>query len=125
MSRYTPKAEECLLWCVIQAQGADVGTVWLERAAGSDEANLGILLGDPELFGRGIGKRAIELAIAKACRRAPLRVVRLHVRDDNARAITCYERCGFCIVGSGVREAGGRRYRFFGMEKRLDGESAT
>lgn len=125
MSRYAPKAGECLLWCVIEAHGTDVGTVWLERAAASDEANLGILLGDPCLFGQGIGKRAIDLAIAKACSLVPLRVIRLHVRDDNARAIACYEHCGFRVVGSGTREAGGRRYGFFGMEKRLDNESAT
>lgn len=125
MSRYCPNPGACLLWCVIEAQGDDAGTVWVERAAGSNEAVLGILLGEPRLFGLGIGRRAIELAIAKARTIAPLRVLRLHVRENNVRAIACYEHCGFHVVASGTRELGGRTYAFLRMEKRLDSESAT
>lgn len=125
MSRHSPHVEACLLWCVIEAQGNDAGTVWLERATEPGEAILGILIGDPHLFGQGIGRRAIQLAIAKARTLAPLRVIRLHVRDDNARAIACYEHCGFQVVASGTRERGGRRYGFLRMEKRLDNESVT
>src|ERR1700680_4646935 len=47
------------LWFVIEVDDTEVGTVWLERGKTADEAVLGILLGDPLLFGRGIGRHAI------------------------------------------------------------------
>lgn len=122
MSRYVPDPETCLLWWVIQAEGRDVGTVWLESAE-PHAAVLGILLGDPALFGKGIGRRAIELALDQACRMAPLQVARLNVRAENKRAISCYERCGFHVVASGTRERLGTRYDFLTMEKCLKKES--
>ena len=118
MSRYAPHPNQCVLWCVIQSDGNDVGTVWLE-SAGPGAAVLGILLGDPDLFGRGIGARAIELAVERACQAEPLTVVRLNVRSSNSRAVACYERCGFIVVASGIREGVGAPYAFLTMEKRL------
>lgn len=125
MARYTPAPGSCLLWCIVQADGLDVGTVWLENLAEPGAANLGILLGDPSVFGRGIGQKAINLAIEKACATSQLRAIRLHVRDGNERAIACYERCGFRVVDSTTRVAGGKSYMVLGMERLLDHRSAT
>jgi len=125
MSRYVPHPETCLLWCVVRADGEDIGTVWLESAE-PHAVVLGILLGDPALFGRGIGTRAIGLALERACDLAPLHVARLHVRSGNRRAIACYERSGFRVTGSGTRETLGSRYEFLTMEKPLrSGRAST
>jgi RimJ/RimL family protein N-acetyltransferase len=135
MSRYMPKAGDAAIatdqerpasWYVIVADGAEVGTVWLEQDRKPDTVVLGILLGDASLFGHGIGRNAIHLAIEEASRSGSFRVVRLNVRADNGRAIGCYERCGFHAVGSGTREAGGKSFRYLSMEKELgSGEGST
>lgn len=124
MSRYTPHPERCFLWCVIQADGDDVGTVWLERLD-SHTVLLGIFLGDPGAMGQGIGSRAIDLALKRALRIAPVQLVRLNVRETNRRAIACYERCGFRTVASGTRQAADTQYDFLTMEKRLQPDNAS
>ena len=118
MSRYVPRPEKCFLWWVIQAGGNDVGTLWLESAE-PQTVLLGVLLGDPELYGRGIGSRAIALALEQVSRAASIRTVRLNVRAGNGRAIACYERCGFRVVASGTREALGSRHEFLTMERQV------
>ena len=129
MSRHTPRGiiasaapnqESHLWWYVIVADGAEVGTVWLEQDHDSDAAVLGILLGDSSLFGHGIGKAAVNLAIKEASCDGRFRVIRLNVREENVRAVGCYERCGFRIVSSGMREAAGKSFRFLSMEKELE-----
>ncbi len=119
MSRYAPVAGRVLAWYVIQAQGRDVGTVWLEQETDPREARLGIMLADPSLLGRGIGRQAIQLAIGNIAKTRSIDLIHLHAREDNARAIACYRHCGFEIIDSGSRSAAGRAYRFWRMERRL------
>lgn len=108
-----------LLWYVIRVDDTDCGTVWLERETERSYARLGILLGDDSLFGLGIGERAVNLALERAPELS-VSTVALHVRQSNARAIACYEKCGFVAVGSGVkRKPDGGEIRFLRMERRL------
>jgi len=108
-----------VLWYVIRADGVDVGTVWLEREAPASAARLGVFLGDEALFGLGIGGRAVALTLKKAPELAVC-MVALHVRQENDRAIACYEKCGFVPVGSGVkRKPDGGDVRYLRMERRL------
>ena len=94
-----------LAWFAILADGQPVGHIWLEREISEiGVATLGILIGKPELLGKGIGGKAITLAVAASRERWPLRCIRLRVRKNNARAIACYERCGFTIVGEGMKD---------------------
>lgn len=122
MSRYSPRSKNAALWDVVVVGSRDVGTVWLERTPEPDTFTLGILLGEPTLFGQGIGQKTIGLALEKIRTIPGLRVVRLHVRKDNPRAIRCYESCGFKIVSSGTRTGGGATFEFFRMEKLLASE---
>ena len=109
-----------LLWRVIQADGRDAGTVWLEEAENGREAALGILLGETALFGKGIGRAAIKLALAEARDLFPFRRVILHVRKANARAIACYRACGFAVCGEGEKPApSGAGIPFLTMELSL------
>ena len=92
-------------WFAILVDGQPVGHIWLEREISEiGVAILGILIGKPELFGKGIGGEAIPLAVAASRERWPLRCIRLGVRKNNARALACYERCGFTIVGEGTKQ---------------------
>src|SRR5262245_31643668 len=113
MSRYRPRnpsitahsPEQGILWFVIQFSRRDVGTIWLESDTGSDQAVLGILLGEESIFGLGIGQKAINLALEKARQLGQFRTVLLNVRENNTRAITCYKKCGFHTVASGVKRS--------------------
>ncbi len=106
------------VWYVVSAGGEDVGMLWLEKERADDDAAvLGILLDCPESLGQRIGRQAIRLAIR--CARAELGfdTVWLRVRQNNARAIAAYQRCGFSVVGEGVKVgADGEALRYFVME---------
>ncbi|MFN3766895.1 MAG: GNAT family N-acetyltransferase [Ectopseudomonas guguanensis] len=93
--------ERGLLWLVIQVDGADVGTVWLEKEASTPQAILGIFIGVESWFGRGIGSEAIcqVLRVAQATKFCT--AVRLNVRQSNSRAISCYRHCGFVVSHHG------------------------
>jgi len=87
------------VWYVIQKDRIDIGTIWLEKLPGEiSSVKLGILIGSEQHFGKGIGRRAIELAIQKAKSSFAFDRVILHVRRTNTRAIRSYSRCGFRIV---------------------------
>ena len=121
MSNTRPKRDGGrLIWRVIQSGGADAGTVWIEEAENGREAALGILLGETALFGKGIGRAAIKLALAEARDLFPFRRVILHVRKANARAIACYRACGFVVCGEGEKPApSGAGIPFLTMELSL------
>ena len=127
MSRYRPRPEalgpgmtSAPLWFVIALDGVPVGTLWFESGIEPDEAVLGILLGDQSIFGRGIGRRAIELAVEQLkCATAVARIT-LNVRTTNARAISCYLRCGFKTVRTTEKQlADGSRVHYHTMKKDL------
>jgi RimJ/RimL family protein N-acetyltransferase len=109
-----------LLWYVIVADGADVGTVWLEPGEEPGECVLGVFLGDPALFGRGIGTVAIGLALDDCRAAGGVDTVTLHVRRENHRAIACYAKLGFTVTAEGVKELpGGGAVPFYEMRARL------
>lgn len=88
------------VWYIIQVDGRDIGTIWLEKLPDkSRSVKLGILIGFEEYFGKEIGRHAVELAIEKAESSLSFERIFLHVRCNNIRAIRCYSKCGFKIVG--------------------------
>lgn len=91
-----------LFWQVVVADDREVGTVWIERLERC-EARLGVYLGDPADFGRGIGQAALRLAIADFRAACPGDALSLHVRESNARAIACYRAAGFEIVETATK----------------------
>ena len=112
MSRFYPHSfaedgttcSDLYRWYVIQANGEQVGTVWLEKGDLKDEvATLGILIGEEDHLGTGIGGRAIPLAIESASEDLGFKAVHLRVRKQNQRAIACYENCGFYTLGEGCK----------------------
>ena len=94
MARFKPDTA-ALVWNVIVCKGQDVGSVWLERTEQPDEARLGILLGEPALLGRGIGRKAILLTIEAVTRVHPLRLITLNVRESNERGISVMNTAAF------------------------------
>jgi RimJ/RimL family protein N-acetyltransferase len=71
--------------------------IMVEAHGFGPDPELGIVIGRRDLWGRGIGSAAVRLMLAAAAERG-WRTVRLATLTENARAIRCYERCGFRIV---------------------------
>jgi RimJ/RimL family protein N-acetyltransferase len=67
---------------------------WINRIA-----KMGIILGDIESRGKGIGKIALELALKYTFNNLNLRKITLDVISDNKAAIALYEKVGFVEEG--------------------------
>jgi len=63
---------------------------WLCR-----HAELGMVIGDKDYWGRGYGTDAVRVLLRLAFDKVGLHRIHLHVFDFNQRAISCYEKCGF------------------------------
>jgi RimJ/RimL family protein N-acetyltransferase len=107
-----------LLWFVILVDGYEAGAIWLEPGGVTGQRILGVFLGQKELLGQGIGSRAIRLAVAALRKTDPAaEQVVLNVRESNARAIACYQSCGFQTIGSGLKSlASGGTLAFLRMQ---------
>ena len=80
--------------------GAYIGQVDLFGLNTIDRhAELGIVIGNPQWHGQGIGTEAIMLMLDFAFRHANLQRIELWVDADNAGAIRCYKKAGFVHEG--------------------------
>jgi RimJ/RimL family protein N-acetyltransferase len=61
------------------------------------KATLGILIGDKNYWGKGIGKEATKLLINYAFQKLNLKEINLGVISANKRAISLYKKLGFKI----------------------------
>ena len=96
-----------------QAESRLIGRITLRDRAG-DTARLGIYL-HPDYCGQGYGTEALRRFCRLAAETLGLTWLKLDVAIDNARAISCYRKCGF--VPGAVIERGS--FRFLQMERRL------
>jgi len=63
---------------------------WKNRAA-----EVGIVIGEKDYWGKGYGTDALKTLLRFAFQEMNLHRVQLRVHDYNARALRCYEKCGF------------------------------
>ena len=129
MSRVFPKCfnennfdnSEFFDWFVIVNDGIDVGCIWLEKEHIDDNfVQLGIIIGNEELFSKGIGREAIEQVLRKSKIIIHSQKVRLNVRKNNIRAQACYTACGFSIISQDVKTNDQyEEIEFFTMEKTI------
>lgn len=68
-----------------------------DPAHGTSE--LGITIGDPAYWNRGIGRECVVLLLDYAIRLLNIRKVWLRVWANNERGIRCYRACGFIEDG--------------------------
>jgi len=81
---------------MIEAEGSRlVGEIRLLGIHPCGRAELAILIGEKEYWGRGYGGEAIGLLLHLAFEELGLRRITLIADADNERGIRCYERCGF------------------------------
>jgi len=108
-------------WFVVVNDDVDVGSVWLEKENVDDNViQLGILIGREDLWGKGIGRKAIEQAILSSQPVLKASTVRLNVRKNNMHAQACYTACGFYEVSQGFKtNEHSERIEFFTMERKI------
>ena len=82
---------------------------WTHRAA-----ELGIVIGEKEYWGRGFGSDAIRTLVRFGFEEMNLHRIHLHVYEDNARAIRAYEKCGFQHEGR-LRDGVYRHGRYYDL----------
>jgi RimJ/RimL family protein N-acetyltransferase len=80
--------------------GVLIGNCGLGHLSQRDHnAELGIMIGDKEYWNKGYGTDAIKTLLRYAFDEMNHHRVYLSVDSDNARAIRCYEKCGFQVEG--------------------------
>ena len=96
--------ESCLP-CIIEQAGRPVGYVQLCQLEAGElheyslepaglAYGLDLFIGEPELWGQGIGRQIVS-ALTQALFARGAEWVTLDPHIDNARALRCYESCGF------------------------------
>lgn len=106
------------VWYAILLDGEAIGGVWVDRRRPGDSIGiLGIIIGEPDVLGRGIGRRAISMAIECAVEILGVSRIRLTVRQANQRAVRSYRSVGFSVSGQGTTALpDGSSVPFFRME---------
>ena len=78
-----------------------VGTVGIEQIDHLHRrGTLGIFIGDENYRDNGYGTEAIKLILEYGFKYLNLKNINLDVMSFNARAIRCYEKCGFKMAGT-------------------------
>ena len=102
---YPDKNADAKLWYYIKFNDLYIGSVWLEKSRKDDYAVLGIFIANECYRNKGIGSNVIEIMLGKLQKFSVDRVL-LRVREDNKRAIKCYEKVGFIENRRYVKENG-------------------
>ncbi|RLC87783.1 MAG: N-acetyltransferase [Chloroflexi bacterium] len=77
-----------------------IGVIGLENINWRDrETEMGIIVGEPDFWGRGYGSDALHTVLEVGFRWYNLHRIFLRVVADNTRAILSYEKCGFVHEG--------------------------
>lgn len=87
---------EVVVLAIETPEGVHIGNIGLHQINWKDRnAELGIVIGEKEYWGQGYGTDATRTLLQFAFGEMNLHRVQLRVDADNARAIRCYQKCGF------------------------------
>lgn len=92
---YPSETAEKLCWYHIKCDNKHIGAVWLEKETENDFAVLGIFIADKAYRNKGIGTKAIRQILKNDLAVLGTDKVILRVRENNKRAIACYNKIGF------------------------------
>jgi RimJ/RimL family protein N-acetyltransferase len=97
-----------VMWSIETLDGRLMGNVELRLKPPSRRAEMGIAVQDRTQWNKGYGTESVRLVLGYAFGDLDLNRVELTADEANARAIRCYEKCGF------VREGLLRQHRKIG-----------
>ena len=85
---------------IIEHDGRPIGEIRLHSLETKDRtARIAIGMFDPGCLGQGLGTKAMRLVLTYGFDTLGLHRIDLRVLAFNARAIACYQKCGFVIEG--------------------------
>lgn len=94
------KKQTDIILAIETRKGVYIGNIGIHNINWKDRtAEIGIVIGDKDFWGRGYGNQAISLIIKYAFNALNLRKLSLSVLGNNPRAISCYKRCGLKVEG--------------------------
>jgi len=100
IKRHSNRADEVLWTIAAAATDQSVGHVGLYQIDNRlRKAQFAILIGERELWGKGLGTRVTQAVVSWAFMQLNLHKVALHVLTNNERAIRIYESLGFRTEG--------------------------
>jgi RimJ/RimL family protein N-acetyltransferase len=88
-----------LMWSIETLDGRLLGNVELRVTQRASRAEMGIAIQDKSEWSHGYGTDAVRLVLSQAFGEMELNRVELTTDEQNARAIRCYEKCGFVREG--------------------------
>ncbi|MBC7262948.1 MAG: GNAT family N-acetyltransferase [Chloroflexi bacterium] len=89
-----------IIYAIETMDGIHIGNIGLHGINWKNRsATLGIIIGEKDYWGQGYGSDAIRTLLSVAFEEMNLNRVELVAFDFNARAIRCYEKCGFTVEG--------------------------
>jgi len=65
----------------------------------SNEGELGVVIGEPSAWGKGLGREAIQLLVKQIFETTALERIFLYTFPENVRAQKCFAACGFRSLG--------------------------
>lgn len=85
-----------IIWAIDTILGTHIGDISLHSIdTHTNTAKLAVLIGDKNYWNKGYGTDAIKLVLSYSFDILKLHSIKLKVFEYNARAIRCYEKCGF------------------------------
>ena len=92
--------DDLVLAVCLKEDNRHIGNVGLHRISWMyRRAELGIIMGDRSVQGKGLGTEAIRLIVAHGFNRLNLHKIYLRVEEGNARARRAFEKAGFQTEG--------------------------
>jgi len=83
---------------IIDLSGRAIGHILIQQRKNND-FTLYVAIGEKDCWGKRYGTTAVKLICEYFDSTFPDQSLLLDVNQNNARAITCYKKCGFVLVG--------------------------
>ncbi len=90
------RREGRMVFTILTKEGRPMGNIGLEQISWKNRrANMGIMIGEKEYWGKGYGSDAIITMLRYCFEELGMRRVELFTDTDNVRARRAYQKCGF------------------------------
>lgn len=94
---FTKELKDTIFFKILTKEGKSIGYTTLSRFKGKDECEFGILIGDKNYWGKGIGEEASKLTLEYGFNTLKLKKIKLSTSEFHKSAIKLYKKIGFKV----------------------------